>query len=92
MCCLKKTKRYELIADERDVTKILEVVNRYRQYYDFRVGNCGWALEPTKWFIMFHATDKVWINVLRDLQHMGDIHIDIRPGGQMDLCFKSEKN
>lgn len=84
-------KRYAFIMDEMDVTTVLEVINlacRYREAC--RVGNCGWADEPTRWFVMFHATEKEYNNIMKELMQIGSVNIEQRPGGQIDFVFRKD--
>lgn len=82
-----KARRY-LIVEEKDVTAILTVINRQYRIYssqNLAVGNCGWADEPTKWFIHFDATSKQYDNILKDIIEQGALKVSKRPKGQRDL-------
>ena len=80
--------RSEFFMDEKDVTTVVAVINRHTRYARCRIGNCGWADESTKWFVMFDCTDKVHRDIVKDLTKIGRFKLDVRPGGQMDLCFE----
>lgn len=81
-------KEREFIVEERDVTTVLSVINRRLKYCQHFVDNCGWKNEPTKWFVMFDATDKAYKDIISELKNVGNFNVDIRPGGQMDICFE----
>ncbi len=85
---MKKTHMF--IVEEKDVTTVLAVINKHRRYYDTRVGNCGWAEEPNKWFIGFDMRDKYYGEVVRDLNEIGNFKLDVRPAGQVDLIFNKD--
>ena len=70
----KKTR--EFIVEEKDVTTVVDVVNREAKYFDYKIGNCGWAEEPTKWFIIFEMTEKKFGRVVKDLNEIGVIKLD----------------
>lgn len=87
MFSIFKARRY-LIVEEKDVTAVLTVINRQYRFYNSQglvVGNCGWADEPTKWFIHFDATSKQYDNILKDIIEQGALKVSKRPKGQRDL-------
>lgn len=69
-------KRHHLIVEEKDVMSLLKVfdnVNRSSRLVhtmNMEIGNCGWANEPTKWFIRFDTTDRKWKKILAELSHI----------------------
>lgn len=78
------------IIDEKDVTTVLGVINRnHKIVSELSVGNCGWGdgLEK-KWFIHFYATDKTYGNIVKGLKDIGTLTLDVRPKGQVDICFE----
>lgn len=81
-------KQREFIVEEKDVTTVLNVVNREMWTFDYRIGNCGWADETTKWFIIFDMNDKHYGNVINDLNDIGAFRLSIRPSGQVDLYYE----
>jgi hypothetical protein len=84
-------KRRYLIVEEADVTTVLMTVNQNQGFFsksDMATGNCGWKEEPTKWFVRFYASDKVWGKIARELTKIGDINVHVAPGGATDLYFK----
>lgn len=83
-------KRREFIVEEKDVTTVLSAINLTTRYTNYRIGSCGWEDNPNKWFIMFHATDKKYGEVMKSLIEIGKFTADVRPGGEVDLWF--EKN
>lgn len=83
------TKRRRVIhMEERDVMTVLKGINAFRTIYQTRIGNCGWADEPDTWFIIFHATDKQWLSMLKALKTKGKFEFKYRPGIE-DLYFKA---
>lgn len=83
-------KSRKLFVEESDVTTVLEVINRYQGYFSNNyklVGSCGWADEPTKWFIGFSTTDKKWGHIAADLSGIGEITVKVTPGGATELYF-----
>lgn len=83
-----RQKSRHLIMDEKDVTTVISAINKGHQY-QFMSGNCGWALEPTKWFIIFKANDKQYGEVLKNLKKTGEFHIEVSPNSrQVDLYFE----
>ncbi len=55
-----------IVIDVDDMVNVLTVLNSHR-IYDVSIGNCGWAVQPDKWFIHFHATDNVWTKLRHEL-------------------------
>lgn len=81
-------KTYHFIVEEKDVTTVLGTINQTCRYDTYRVGSCGWADEPTKWFIMFHATEMKYGKIMSELMKIGNVTIELRPGGKVDLVFR----
>lgn len=82
-------KQREFVVEENTGMDVLKAINTHLRYLDGQVGNCGWGGEDeSKWFISFYATDKKYANIIKDLKEIGEFRIDIRPGGQMDVCFE----
>lgn len=53
------------------MTKTLNVINRYSTLLinlRLAVGNCGWANEPTRWFIHFDISQDKWNAIKEDLK------------------------
>lgn len=85
-----KARRY-FIVEEKNVTAILTVINRYYRFYvsqNLAIGNCGWADEPTKWFIHFDASNKQYDNILKDILEKGSIKVDTTPKGKRNLIVE----
>jgi len=82
----------EFIVEEENVTTLLTIINNHRRFYVTHVGNCGWADDVTKWFVMFDATDKVFYEIVKELASIGKISASVRPGGMIDLCFEKEES
>lgn len=88
---MQKTRK--LFVEEVDVTTVLEVINRYQSMFGNNyklVGKCGWAEEPTKWFITFYITDRKWGSMAADLSEIGKITVKVTPGGATELYFMRE--
>lgn len=81
------SKTREFIVEEKDVTMVLDVINKHRKTFNLYVGNCGWADTPNKWFISFDAKDKNYGKIINELNEMGTFKLDVRPKGQVDLWF-----
>lgn len=83
-------KRRYLIVDEKDVTTVLTVINRHQGFFsnnDKLAENCGWANEPTKWYVRFYASDREWGRIAGELSKLGKIYVNVTPGGATDLYF-----
>lgn len=81
-------KTYTLFTDEKNITTVLDVVNRHcRITSNRRAGNCHWAGDPTRWFVMFNTNDKRYAEIIKDLQKIGQINISVR-GNNVDLVFE----
>ena len=81
-------KTYTLFTDERNITTVLDVVNRHcRITSNRRAGNCRWAGEPTRWFVIFNTNSKRYSNVIAELQSIGEIKVSVR-GNNVDLVFE----
>lgn len=83
-------KRRYLIVEENDVTTVLAAINRNQGLFsnnDQNIGPCGWAKEPSKWFVHFHASDKRWGKIARELSKIGKLYVNVTPGGATDLYF-----
>lgn len=61
----KKTR--DLIFDEKQLSKILTAINNNLTCPELRVGNCGWANQPKKWFVLFHCTNKDYEKIINQL-------------------------
>jgi hypothetical protein len=85
-------KPHEFIIEEKDVTTVLAVINNHRKSFETELGNCGWAEEPSKWFIMVYLRDKDYGKVIEELNKIGTFKLDVRPKGQVDLCFERASN
>ena len=68
------TKRRYLIVDEDDVVNLLKVFGEVNCKFricipmNMEIGSCGWAEEPTKWFVHFDATNKKWRAIIKTLR------------------------
>jgi hypothetical protein len=61
--------------DEKEVTAVLRIINQNCGIAPKYAGSCGWADEPTKWFILFHATKKQYYNIVNELANIGKVEI-----------------
>lgn len=80
-----------LIMEECDVTTILKVINHYQGFFTKSskcVGSCERAEDPSKWYIYFYASDKVWGQIAGDLVKFGHIVVKVNPAGTAELYFK----
>lgn len=75
------------IVEKKDITTILSIVGHEARVIHYRIGNCGWAMNPTKWFISFYTTDKRYGKIMKRLTEIGKCTTNVRPGGQVDLWF-----
>lgn len=82
-------KRRELLSDEKDLSYVLEILVR-NNVRDIEIGNCGWAEFPNRWFISFNTNDDKFSKSMKDLTAIGEITIEVRPGGQIDNYFTKE--
>ena len=66
----------DLIVDKEDVMIVLDELDKIHQSAKFAVlmsmeiGCCGWANEPTKWYIMLKCSDKHWRTLIGGLEKM----------------------
>lgn len=80
----------KLIVEESDVTTVLATINRHQGFFsdvNKRVGECGWADEPTKWYVQFYASTKEWRRITKDLSELGEIIMKLAPGGATDMYY-----
>lgn len=83
-------KTYTFIMDETEVTTVLKILNRNCRDSAFRVNSCSWVNDSDNWFILFHATEKEYGNIMRELMKLGSVTIEVRPGGKVDLVFRRD--
>ena len=81
-------KKRKFIVEEKDIATILSVVNREARVTHYRIGNCGWANNPNKWFVSFYTTDKRYGKVMKFLTKDGNFTAQTIPDGQVDLWFE----
>ena len=81
-------KTYTFIMDETEVTTVLMILNRNCRDRAYRVGSCSWVDIRDDWFAMFHATEKEYGNIMRELMKIGSVNIELRPGGKVDIVFR----
>lgn len=66
-------RRY-LILEESNVLETLRVIGTQNSIFirmNLIVNNCGWADEPTKWFIHFDASNDQWRCIVDELVNKG---------------------
>ena len=88
-------RRRYMIVEEKDVTTVLTVINRHQGFFSNNnklVGNCGWAKEPSKWYIRFYATEREWSHMTGDLSKIGEIAVKVTPGGTTDWYFMRKES
>lgn len=88
-------KRRNLVVEETDVTTVLSAINRNQKFFSNDnkiVKSCGWAKEPSKWFIQFYATEKEWGLMTTDLSKIGEITVKVAPGGATELYFNKKES
>lgn len=79
----------EFIVDEKDVTTVVTVVNKHRRSYEVETNNCGWAKEPTKWFVAFDACDEEYGHIVDELNKLGTFRLNVSPSfTQVKLYFE----
>ena len=81
-------KYHRLVVEEKDVTTVLTAINRHQGFFsnpNKLVGNCGWASQPTKWYVSFYASDREWGKIAGSLSELGGIAVKVNPGGTTDL-------
>lgn len=61
--------RHHIIVEEVDVVRALYVIDsNHIVAPDIKVGNCGWADDPSKWFIHFNTTKSKWMRIRTELR------------------------
>ena len=89
-----KVSRQYLILEEKNVTEVISVVNKpFGKIFrpNMTVGNCGWADEPSKWFVHFDAPLKYWMSIITELNAKGyELTIDKRNPKDIVLSKRSE--
>jgi len=80
-------KRREFIVDESLVTTLVRDINRRCEIFDYTIGNCGWADEPTSWFVSFYADNKTYGKIVKSLMNIGEFKKVRRPRRKTDLYF-----
>lgn len=88
-------KRRILIVEESDVTTVLTVINRHQGFFsnnDKLAENCGWKNEPSKWYVRFYASDREWGRIAGDLSKLGNINVNVTPGGATELYFTRKES
>ena len=84
-------KRRKLIVDEADVTTVLTTINRHQGFFSNNnktTGNCGWKNDPSKWYVHFYASDRQWGKIAGELSALGEIRVNVTPGGATELYYK----
>ena len=84
------TKKRELIVDEKDVTTVLEAINRHQGLFSNNnktTGNCGLASAPTRWYVRFYASDRQWGRIAEELSKSGRFEVTVSKGGTAELYY-----
>jgi hypothetical protein len=85
--------RRNLIVEESDVTTVLAAINHHQGFFsnnDKNAGNCGWAKEPTKWYVRFYASDRQWGRIAGELSKLGKIYVNVTPSGATELYYTKD--
>lgn len=83
-------KKRNLIVEEKDVTTVVMAINRHQGFFsnnNKKLGACGWAKEPSKWYVSFNASDREWGLMTGDLSKLGEITVRVTPGDTTELYF-----
>lgn len=87
-------RRHYFIAEERDVTTVISIINRHCRWHfgqNLAVGNCRWANDPTKWYIHFDASSRQYDEIIKDWAEKGNIYSLKSPNGKLrDLYLRIE--
>lgn len=87
MMSIFKQRRY-FIVEEKDVTTILNVINR-QFIFAYRIGSYDRDEESTtKWFIAYRCTDKKYGKIVKDLLEIGKFELVVSPKEQVNLYYK----
>lgn len=81
-------KRRMFVMNEKDVTTALVMINGRLHCDSMRVDDCGWADDPDKWFVIFDAKEKTYGKIIKDLQKIGKVGVEVGPDGQVYLRFE----
>ena len=68
-----------MLVDASELTKALQVLNKLNisclpSEGNMKVGNCGWAKAPDCWFITFNATNRKYVDILKEFKK-NNIHL-----------------
>lgn len=83
-------KKRELIVEEKDVTTVLEAINRHQGLFSNNnktTGNFGLASAPTRWFVRFYASDRQWGRIAEELSKTGRFEVTVSKGGTAELYY-----
>lgn len=70
--------RHKIVLDEKDVMKALKIIDDTSIICilnEMEIGNCGWADEPTMWFIHFTFANTDWSDCLSKLKQIRSLRI-----------------
>ena len=85
-----KNKKRELIVEEKNVTTVLDAINRHQGLFSNNnktTGNCGLASEPTRWYVRFYASDRQWGRIAEELSKTGRFEVTVSKGGTAELYY-----
>lgn len=77
----------EIIVEESDVMLVLKVIGDTLGYFDGQVGKCGWADEPTKWFITFEISDAKYGKICNGLGKFGLFELHVSQKGKERIYY-----
>ena len=67
-------KRRYWVLKKDDVIKALTAIDNHRSKHiepEVVTGNCGWVDEEDMWYLFFNASNKQWVNIIKDLSSIG---------------------
>lgn len=62
-----------IVMSEKDVTTVIDIFNKNTTDVTFRIGNCGWAEDTDKWFVIPNGRKKEIRKALNALNEIGTL-------------------
>ena len=85
------TERHHLVVEEGDVTNVLKQVNAHcKSKTEIRVGNCGWADDPTKWFVHFTTTRAKWYELVNAMKIVRTWNHETIPKNTIGVVYSTD--
>ena len=72
-------RRRTIIMDEKDVTKVLRIVNEHVKItcdQGLFVEHCGWEEAPERWFILFYSINRQWEKILEEIRVINSVEVE----------------